>query len=194
MRVMGLDASTSTIGISIIDYDESGLKLIHSEYYKPDKSNGILEMLKLARGHILNLFGKYQVQEFVIEDYVRFMKGASSAATVIPLAILNMTLRLSMLDIGINPESLNVLKIRHTIKIVKELPKKEDIPELVAQHLGIAYPWLYKINKRTKQQVIMEESYDVADSMAVAIAWAKLKTAPKKKSRAKAVSNTTKGK
>jgi len=35
---------------------------------------------------------------------------------------------------------------------------------------------------------------DVADSMAVAIAWAKLKTAPKKKSRAKAVSNTTKGK
>lgn len=191
---MGLDASTSTIGISIIDYDESGLKLIHSEYYKPDKSNGILEMLKLARGHILNLFGKYQVQEFVIEDYVRFMKGASSAATVIPLAILNMTLRLSMLDIGINPESLNVLKIRHTIKIVKELPKKEDIPELVAQHLGIAYPWLYKINKRTKQQVIMEESYDVADSMAVAIAWAKLKTAPKKKSRAKAVSNTTKGK
>lgn len=177
---MGLDASTSTIGISIIDYDELGLKLVHSEYYKPDKSDGILEMLRLARAHILNLFGKYQVQEFVIEDYVRFMKGASSAATVIPLAILNMTLRLAILDMGLNPEALNVLKIRHTIKIGKKLPAKEEIPELVAQHLGIQYPWLYRTNRK-KEQVIMEESYDVADAIAVSIAFIKLKYKPKSK-------------
>jgi hypothetical protein len=111
------------------------------------------------------------------------MKGSSSANTVIPLAILNMTLRLAIRDIGITPEALNVLKIRHTLKLTKVLPKKEDIPELVAQHLGIPYPWLYKINRRTKQQQILEESYDVADSIAVALTWAKLQTVPKKKSR-----------
>lgn len=187
---MGLDASTSTIGISIIDYDEiSGLKLVHSEYYKPDKSKGILEMLNHARGYILNLFDKYQVQEFVIEDYVRFMKGASSAATVIPLAILNMTLRLSMFDMGVNPDALNVLKIRHAIKIGKELPKKEEIPELVAQHLGIQYPWLYKVNKRTKEKEIIVENYDVADAIAVSIAFIKLKLKPTKSKRKNAKTN-----
>lgn len=186
IRVMGLDASTTTIGIAIIDY-EDGYKpiLVHSSFYKPDKTNGMLDMLKNARAHILNLFGKYQVQEFVIEDYIKFMKGSSSAGTVIPLSILNMTIRLAILDLGINPEALNVLKIRHTLKITKTLPKKEDIPELVSEHLGIPYPWLYKINKRTKQQQIMEESYDVADAIAVGLAWAKIKTAPKKKSRTK---------
>jgi len=188
---MGLDASTTTIGISIIDYeDDYSPSLIHCEYYKPDKTNGLLDMLIQARAHILNLFGKYNVQEFVIEDYIRFMKGASSASTVIPLAILNMTLRLAILDLGITPEALNVLKIRHAIKLTKVLPKKEEIPELVSQHLNIPYPWLYKINKRTKLQVVMEESYDVADSMAVALAWAKLQTTPKKKSRPKAVKDT----
>ena len=194
-RVIGLDASTTTIGIAIIDYEDGIVPiLVHSEYYKPNKTNGILEMLRLARTHIINLFGKYNVQEFVIEDYIRFMKGASSAGTVIPLAILNMTLRLAILDLGITPEVLNVLKIRHAIKLTKVLPKKEEIPELVSKHLGIPYPWLYKINKRSKQQVIMEESYDVADSMAVAIAWAKIQTAPKKKSRTKALSNVMKEK
>lgn len=191
MRIIGLDASTSTIGICILDYDEQSIKLVHSEYYKPDKSNGLLDMLQKARSYILDLFYKYKVQEFVIEDFVKFMKGASSASTVIPLAILNMTLRLAMLDIGVTPEALNVLKIRHTIKKNKELPKKEDIPELVAYHLGITYPWYYKINKRTKQQVVMEENFDVADSMAVALAWVKLKTAPKKsRSRKSKGSNT----
>ena len=180
-RVMGLDASTTTIGISIIDYEEDYRPiLIHCEYYKPDKTNGMLEMLHLARTYIINLFGKYNVQEFVIEDYVRFMKGKSSASTVIPLAILNMTLRLAILDIGITPETLNVLKIRHAIKLTKVLPKKEEIPELVAQHLGIPYPWLYKTNRRTKLQQIMEESFDIADAISVALAYITLKSGKKK--------------
>lgn len=185
VRIIGLDASTTTIGISIIEYTDTDLKLIHTEYYKPDKSNGILDMLTSTRKYILSIIEKYNIQEFVIEDYVRFMKGASSASTVIPLAILNVTLRLAILDLGITPEALNVLKIRHTIKLSKKLPIKEEIPELVAKHLGIQYPWQYKINKRTKEQKIMVESYDMADSMAVAIAWILEKRKPKKKSRPK---------
>jgi Holliday junction resolvasome RuvABC endonuclease subunit len=175
MRVLGLDASTTTIGISVIDYDD-GYKsqLIHCEYYKPDKSDGLLNMLINTRMYILNIATKYDINEFVIEDYVRFMKGKSSASTTIPLAILNMTLRLSFLDCGIIPQTLNVLKIRHTLKLDKKLPAKEDMPELVAKHLGIQYPWLYRTNRK-KEQVIMEESYDIADSIAVALAYIKCK-------------------
>jgi Holliday junction resolvasome RuvABC endonuclease subunit len=183
-RVIGLDASTSVIGIGIIDYDGYNTILVHCEYYKPDKTNGILEMLRQARDYILSIAIKYNIDEFVIEDYIRFMKGSSSAATTIPLAILNMTLRLAILDnLNINPECLNVLKIRHTLKLSKQLPAKEDMPDLVAHHLNIDYPWLYKINKRTKQQVIMEESRDVADAISVALAYIKLQQKPPKKSK-----------
>lgn len=181
---MGVDPSTSTIGISIIDYEDGYTPtLVYHNFYKPNKANGMLHMLYEARNYIINLFGKYNVEEFVIEDYIRFMKGSSSASTVIPLAILNMTIRLSMLDLGIVPQTLNVLKIRHTLKMTKVLPKKEEMPELVAKHLGISYPWLYKYKGRNKTQQIMSESFDVADSMAVALAWAKLQMAPKKRSR-----------
>lgn len=175
--VLALDASTSTIGISVLSYDENfKFKLLHSDYYKPDKSNGIIDMLIKARDHIKNIAIKYSITEFVIEDYVRFMKGSSTAATVIPLAILNMTLRLMIVDnFGIEPNALNVLKIRHAIKLNKELPKKEDIPLLLERHFDFKYPWFYKYNKRKKEDVIMEESYDMADAIAVSLAYVKIK-------------------
>lgn len=191
MRVLGLDASTSAIGIAVIEYDELfNCKLLYSDYYTPDKSIDIIDMLLKARTHICKIAKQYNIDEFVIEDYIRFMKGSSSAATVIPLAILNMTLRLSIIDqFNIKPESLNVLKIRHKLKLTKELPTKEDIPNLVATHLKIEYPWLYKIDKRTKKPVlhkvtkkpvVQTESYDIADAIAVALAFVKLKESPKK--------------
>jgi Holliday junction resolvasome RuvABC endonuclease subunit len=191
MRVLGLDASTSAIGIAVIEYDKSfNCKLVYSNYYAPDKSIDIIDMLLKARVHITNIAKQYEIDEFVIEDYIRFMKGRSSAATVIPLAILNMTLRLMIIDqFNIKPESLNVLKIRHTLKLTKELPSKEEIPNLVAKHLKIEYPWLYKVNKRTKkpvlhkvtkEPVVQTESYDIADAIAVALAFIKLKETPKK--------------
>jgi hypothetical protein len=183
MRILSLDASTTTIGISIIDYDDGyNCELIYCEFYKPDKSINLLDMLIKARSYILDIAIKYTINEFVIEDYIKFMKGSSSASTVIPLAILNTTLRLMIWDqLQIQPQALNVLKIRHALKLTKKLPIKEEIPDLVAYHLGIEYPWLYKINKRTKQQVIKEESYDIADSIAVGLAFIKIKSIPIKK-------------
>jgi Holliday junction resolvasome RuvABC endonuclease subunit len=183
MRILSLDASTTTIGIAVIDYNNGyQCKLIHSEYYKPDKSIDLLDMLIKARSYILDIAIKYEINEFVIEDYLKFMKGKSSAATVIPLAILNTTLRLMIWDqLQIQSQALNVLKIRHALKLTKQLPTKEEIPDLVAHHLGIKYNWLYKINKRTKQQVIREESYDVADAIAVGLALVKIKSIPVKK-------------
>lgn len=183
MRVLGLDASTTTVGISVIEYDGYDIKLIYSGYHKPNKKNGILNMLVTTRNYILSIATKYSIDEFIIEDYIRFMKGNSSSSTIIPLAILNMTLRLMAIDIlNIQPQSLNVLKIRHALKFTKTLPKKEDMPELVANHLNITYPWIYKINKKTKNQEIADVSYDVADAIAVALAFVKLKIKEQNKS------------
>jgi Holliday junction resolvasome RuvABC endonuclease subunit len=187
MRVIGLDASTTTIGISIIDFDGYNLTLVYNDFYKPDKDDDLLFKIKKAKMHVGNLCSLYSPDVFVIEDYVKFMKGASSAATTIPLAVMNMTLRLMANELyELTPQCLNVLKIRHALKLTNELPEKHEMPEIVAYHLGLKeFPWRKKINRK-KEEVIMEESYDMADAMAVALAWIKTTQTPKiKKSRKK---------
>jgi Holliday junction resolvasome RuvABC endonuclease subunit len=176
---MGLDASTTTIGICILD-DADPISVIYLDFYKPNKENGIIQMLVSARKHIFDVAKQYNVDIFVIEEYIRFMKGASSAATVIPLAILNTTLRLSIFDeFGKEPEALNVLKIRHCLKLDKKIPAKEDIPDLVAHHLGLKeFPWRKRISR--KKEVVMVESYDMADAIAVALTKIKLSRIPAK--------------
>jgi len=192
MRVIGLDASTSTIGICILDYDEDGYQpsLVHYEYYKPQKQDSnkekrpIADWVLEAREHIFNLIDCYDVTELVIEDYIRFMQGQSSAQTIIPLAILNMTLRIGVKDrYGWDATALTVGKVRHAIKRDHVLPKKEDIPALVSIYLfGIKeFPWFREFKPRKKVWAIMEESYDVADAMAVALAYVKLRSRPEKK-------------
>lgn len=190
MILFALDASTKTIGISIFEYTNfEDKKLLHFEYYKPNKfkkslksltDQEMLQMLLDTRSYVIDLAKKYNVEEFVIEDYIRFMKADSAAATIIPLAILNMTLRITVLDqLNIVPIALNVMKIRHTIK-KDHFPAKEEIPDLIAEHLGLEqFPWYTKINRRTKEEQKIEESYDVADSMAVGLAYIKLKSSGK---------------
>jgi hypothetical protein len=45
-----------------------------------------------------------------------------------------------------------------------DLPKKEDMPDLVAKHLGITFP--YEYDKKGK---VKEVSRDMADGVAVAL-------------------------
>jgi hypothetical protein len=66
-----------------------------------------------------------------------------------------------------SPELFNVMSIRHGLKLDKDLPKKEDMPELVAQHLGISFP--YEYNKKGKSKT---ENEDKADAIAVALYYA----------------------
>lgn len=182
MKILGLDASTSTIGIAIIKDDGYNLELIYNDFYKPEKENGILDMIIKARTHILNIAKEYSIDHFVIEDYVRFMKDNSTAKTIIPLALLNMSLRLAAIDsLQLEPNFLSVLKIRHTLKKGKDqFPSKEDMPDLVAYHLGIDFPWREKFSPRKKKMVILEESYDIADAIAVALTFIRIKNTIKK--------------
>lgn len=167
---MGLDISTSTIGIAILKV-KSTPHLKYSEFFKPNKKLAQLDMLSDAKGHITELVEDFEVTEVAVEQYVQFMKGKSNAKTVIPLAILNTVIRLDIWEsCRIQPRVMNVLKIRHAIKQGKKLPPKEDVPELVANILGIDFPWEYKINRRTKKKEKRVENWDVADAIAVALA------------------------
>jgi Holliday junction resolvasome RuvABC endonuclease subunit len=180
--VLGLDASTTTIGISVLKYNSESNEttLIYHEFYKPNKADGIITMIIQARDYILNICNKFNIDIFVIEEYIKFMKGKSSSATIIPLAVLNTFLQAAVVDtLKKTPNVLNVLKIRHAIKLTKVFPDKSQVPEIMAHHLKLSeFPWYKKINRK-KEEVIIEESYDVADSMAVAFTWIKLNLMPK---------------
>ena len=58
--------------------------------------------------------------------------------------------------------------MRHAIKLSKVLPKKEEIPELVAKILNIKFPYVF--NKKQKQII---ENQDMADSIALILAYIK---------------------
>lgn len=172
MRLLSLDASTTTIGLAVFDYTSFlDKKLIHHEFYKPPKDGDIFERLAQVRDFIYSRLETYKPDHVALEDIILFMKGHSTAATVSALAVLNRTVGLAIYNhSGKSPELLNVMKIRHAIKLDKVLPPKEDIPDLVAHHLNMSFPWV--LNKKAKPIV---ENYDMADAMAVGLACIKIK-------------------
>ena len=110
----------------------------------------------------------------------------STATTVVVLTTFNRMVCTAIYDyLKDYPVLLNVMPIRHGLKLDKDLPKKEDMPELVAKHLGITFP--YEHNKKGNIKV---ESYDKADGIAVALYHAfalsgKVKSKGKSKSKKK---------
>lgn len=170
MRVMGLDASTTTVGIAIIDDKDDCFHLVYLNHYSPhDFGESELDRLRNTKAHVLSLIDGYSVDQLAIEEFIQFLKGGSGAKTIIPLALMNRTLCLGYYEkYNKLPDILSVLKIRHTLKRSKQLPKKEDMPDLVASYLAIDFPWIEKINRK-KEVVKIPENYDRADAIAVAL-------------------------
>ena len=165
--------------------------MIHHEYYKPPKEGDIFERLAQVRDFIYARLDSFKPDNVALEDIILFMKGHSTAATVSALAVLNRTVGLAIYNqSGKSPELLNVMKIRHALKTDNQLPAKEEIPDLVAYHLGIDFPWILKEKGRGKRKEMkaIEENFDMADAMAVGLAYIKIKdveSLPKKPSKKK---------
>jgi Holliday junction resolvasome RuvABC endonuclease subunit len=192
--ILGLDASSTTIGISIIKVDDplkidwtnlplglkvEGLELVHSEYYKPPKKGNIFVRLQAVRNFIQQLAKKWNPDIVVLEEILLYMPNKSTAKTISTLAILNRTVGLAILDqLERPPELLSVNKIRHATKLGKKQTQKEDVPELVAGILGIEFPW--EFNRKDKPKV---ENYDRADGINVALAWIKIQQPKIKKTK-----------
>ena len=164
-RVLGLDASTTTIGLSVLSYDEGQISLDHSEYFKPPKKVDIFERLAVVRKYIIEKIDEFKPDDVVLEDIILFMAGNSTAKTISSLAVLNRTVGLAVYEkTGTPPFLFNVMKIRHAIKEDKKLRPKEEIPELVARILDIDFP--YVLSKRGSR---VKENFDIADSIACAL-------------------------
>lgn len=177
--ILGFDVSSSTVGYSILQIDENNkIHFVLCDYIKPPKDGTIIERIVETRNLIKNVIEKFKPDFIGIEDIIQFMQGHSTAKTIIMLTTFNRMIGLAAYDyLQKSPELFSVVTIRHGLKIGKVLPKKEEIPELVATHLGIDFPWLKTNSKITKsgkkiESKIKVESYDTADGIAVALYYA----------------------
>lgn len=171
-KVLGLDVSSTTIGICVLEVIGEEIKFVSAQYLKPLKKGTIIDRIVDTRNKIKDIIETVQPDHIVIEDIIQFMKGQSTAKTIITLTTFNRMICLLAYDfLKRKPELFNVMAIRHGLKINNIFPKKEDMPELVAKHLGITFP--YEINKKGNIKV---ESYDMADGVAVALYYAFLLT------------------
>lgn len=172
-RILSLDASTTTVGIAVLDYNDKNIILHYHDFYKPNKEINQLIMLQESKTFVKELIKTFKPDDFAIEEYIKFMKGNSAAATTIPLAIFNRTLCLAAYEeMNKLPEIISVMTIRSKIKFDKKMPmpKKEDVPEIVAKHLNIDFPYRTKLLKNGKEKVIAENN-DIADGIAVGLAF-----------------------
>lgn len=173
-KILSFDISSTTIGYSLLEIDDfsKDIKLSYINYLKPIKKGTIIERIVDTRNKVKLIIDQYKPDYIGIEDIIQFMQGKSTAKTVIILTTFNRMIGLLAYDyLGKSPELFSVMSIRHGLKINKDLPKKEDIPELVAKHLGITFP--YEMNKKGKIKV---ENYDMADGLAVGLYYALLLT------------------
>lgn len=165
-RVLGFDVSSTTIGYCVLEIDDNNsIGFVLCNYVKPLKKGTIIERVVHTRDVIRSVIDQVKPDYIAIEDIIQFMAGASTAKTVITLTTFNRMIGLLAYDaLQKQPTLHSVMTIRHGLKVGKVLPKKEEIPDLVAKHLNIKFPYLY--NKKGKIKV---ESYDMADGVAVAL-------------------------
>ena len=175
---MGLDASSTTIGLCLLRYDDKNIELEHVEFFKPPKKGNVFERLQAVRKYIFDMIFVLNPDVVALEEILLWMGGGnrcpvckqkmgrqSTAKTITTLTALNRTVGLAILDkTGKSPLLYNVMSIRHKIKEDKKIPSKEEVPERVAKILGIKFP--YKLNKLKN---IAKENEDMADAIAVAL-------------------------
>jgi Holliday junction resolvasome RuvABC endonuclease subunit len=168
-RVLGFDISSTTIGYCVLEInDNQKIKFIYADFLKPIKKGSIVERLADTREKVKQIIEEVKPDQIAIEDIIQFMAGGSTAKTIITLTSFNRMVALTAYDyLQRSPELFSVMSIRHGLKIGKVLPKKEEMPELVAEHLKIKFPYIY--DKKGKIKV---ENGDMADGIAVALYYA----------------------
>jgi Holliday junction resolvasome RuvABC endonuclease subunit len=175
LKILGLDISTTTIGIAVLEIDKEKSndkklesKILHLSYYKPLKKVHLYQMLSVAKKYILDIINLYNPNYVFIEDIILFMPRKSTAATVTTLATINRVIGLFIYEEYCEPILLSVSKIRSFLKDKnKKNPDKLEIPLILEKKLNFKFP--IELNRKNK---IKKETYDMADALAVAYAGA----------------------
>ena len=172
--ILGLDASTRTVGISIL---EQNGRVVQLNYLKLAKWKTLHEKGDQLRLKIEELKSQYEITEVYIEEYAqKFTYGRSSASTITRLAAWNGITQYICWDVlQVPPQTLNVTRARKIVKIPTQSKKKagkdvkQQVFEWVSGHLK--YDWPTKIlqsGPRKGMEIVLDESYDMCDAWVIA--------------------------
>jgi hypothetical protein len=171
--ILGLDVSTSNIGIVLLGRD----CLLHASNISMIKLEDQYDKANLFREKLRELSEKFAINHIHIEEPLqRFTRGMSSANTISTLARFNGIVSYITYDItGIKPELSNVTVARKVvgIKIPKKDPNsKEIVLGWVKSNQEFSdYVWPSKELKSgpRKGQIVAEPGcYDIADAAVMA--------------------------
>lgn len=170
-KVLGLDCSSSTVGWGLVGIKDNKPILLSYGQIKPLKSDhDILTRLKDVFDRIIELCEIVKPTEAAIEEFLMFMKARSSATTIVTLASFNRVICIAALVSGVGVTLYPVQTIRKLVRIGikrKEIIKKEEMPDLIREHLSSDFEFILNRNG-----VRSEETEDQSDG--IAVAWARV--------------------
>jgi Holliday junction resolvasome RuvABC endonuclease subunit len=177
--ILGIDCSSSTIGWAYMGVDGSTIKLLDHGHIKPPAKddNHLIQRLDSIAKTMEELCSRFNPDFTIVEEISQFMKGRTSANTIITLAVFNRACALQLYRSTKKvPLFLLPISIRTRIKRFlgrQEVIEKEQIPGILQDYFGKSFFKVvgYKQRGKNKGQPVVE-TYDEAD--AVAAAWAGL--------------------
>ena len=167
--ILGLDISSSTIGFSILEYDDSQIILKEYGHIKPPKKEG--QSLSFRANEAMKIledfFKKKSPEAVASENYAtRFSQGRSTANTIIVLSVFNEITSIScMRALNIEPTKYAVISIRSKLSKFSGSPisSKEECFDFITKYFTS-----FKIRFK-KTGKIKDECFDEADAIAVAL-------------------------
>lgn len=175
MRILGLDISSATIGLGLVEYNPTTeeKKLLSVNFYKPPKKGSTFARLKKTEEEILKLLNNLLPDVIAMED-ILFFNNKSTMRTLILLGVFNRLVGLTATKYlsPKEPVLLHISTIRSVLKKIisnKEI-KKEDIPDILTHYFSSPFP-IIKIKKGKKIGQPAKETYDQSDAVAVAVTY-----------------------
>lgn len=169
MRILGLDVSTTTTGVAVIDSDT--LELIHVGHVDTKKIDGMVAKATAIMEYLEQL--ECPVDIVAIEEpLVAFQKGASSGQIISKLGQINGAVQYITYHLyDTEPRMLNVSTARKLA--LPNIKYKKGVKRKITAYEGIMelYPDLPVELKRTG--TVKDYCYDRTDAIVIALAQAK---------------------
>ena len=166
--ILGLDVSTSVIGISVIQKD-GALEALEFVNLKKEKD---LFMKALIFANLIDKYKTMGVTDIVIEEpLVMFQQGMSRAQIISKLSMFNGMIQYACYSVfGILPTLIHVSTARKLAWPGLKFPKGSDRKHLIWEQVDKMHPDIeWKFSQRGKREGLPAmECYDMADAFTVA--------------------------
>lgn len=179
---LGLDISTSVIGVCIIDNAGKIFSMSNIDLRKIDGTWEKADKVSAEMFSITNCSAWPVTSVYIEQNLSKFRPGFSSASTLMTLARFNgIVSYIAYKHLGLEPIYINVNEARKVVGI--KIDKKDKIKstkEKIFEQVQPRLPtvkWQYKTiktGKRKGENVLDDASYDMADAWIIASAGLKL--------------------